>query len=206
MDRSIKPGDNFYDTPTAPGSRNRDPCGSQLLRGRLDPHGRHRSPGADLIQAAARVRLPPGPNAGDWGLYASFMDSTRIDKAGLRPVKALWIRLPPSATGRISRGARHHAPSRRRRLNATKLLTPTSARLWVAQDLDDPAHYSPFLLQGGLGMPDRSYYVDSSPTMATIRDKYQAHIAAMLSLAEIPDARPRPTRSWGSRRVLGRRT
>ncbi len=72
--------------------------------------------------------------------------------------------------------------------NATNFYTEHLLGLWVAQDLDDPAHYSPFLLQGGLGMPDRSYYLESSPAMATIRDKYKAHIAAMLNLAKIADA------------------
>jgi predicted metalloendopeptidase len=38
-------------------------------------------------------------------------------------------------------------------------------------------------LQGGLGMPDRDYYLDPSPRMAEIRNKYQAHIVAVLRLA-----------------------
>ncbi|HEX2689574.1 MAG TPA: M13 family metallopeptidase, partial [Kofleriaceae bacterium] len=66
--------------------------------------------------------------------------------------------------------------------------------LWVAQDLSDPTHYSPFLLQGGLGLPDRDYYLDPSPRMAEIRDKYRAHIAAMLALAGITDAGAKATR------------
>jgi putative endopeptidase len=38
-------------------------------------------------------------------------------------------------------------------------------------------------------MPDRSYYLDSAATMASIRAKYQAHVETMLSLAKIPGAR-----------------
>jgi putative endopeptidase len=42
----------------------------------------------------------------------------------------------------------------------------------------------PYLLQGGLGMPDRAYYLDpSSERMAGLRTKYQQHIAAMFKLA-----------------------
>ena len=59
--------------------------------------------------------------------------------------------------------------------------------LWVAQDLDDPTRYSPFLLQGGLELPDRDYYVSPAPRMTEIRGKYQAHIAKMLELAGIAD-------------------
>src|SRR5450756_3112514 len=54
--------------------------------------------------------------------------------------------------------------------------------LWVAQDLTDPSRYSPFLLQGGLGMPDRDYYVDPSPRMAEIRTRSREHIGAVLKL------------------------
>ena len=76
-------------------------------------------------------------------------------------------------------------------LNATNFYTANLFGLWVASDLDNPTKYAPFLLQGGLGMPDRSYYVDTSAGMAEIRTKYQAHIAALLQLAGIadPDAR-----------------
>ena len=71
--------------------------------------------------------------------------------------------------------------------NATNFYTENLFGLWVAQDLDDPTQYSPFLLQGGLGMPDRGYYVDTSAAMAAIRPKYQAHIAAMLGLAKVAE-------------------
>ena len=60
--------------------------------------------------------------------------------------------------------------------------------LWVAQDLDDPSRYAPFLLQGGLGMPDRDYYLDDSPATAAIRAKYTPHLAKVLALANIKDA------------------
>ena len=46
----------------------------------------------------------------------------------------------------------------------------------------------PYLLQGGLGMPDRAYYLTDSPKMAELRAKYQAHIAAMLKLAGYADS------------------
>ena len=65
-------------------------------------------------------------------------------------------------------------------LNNSHFDTDNLFGLWVAQDLSDPTRYSPFLLQGGLGMPDRDYYLDPSPRMADIRKKYQAHVAALL--------------------------
>ena len=56
-------------------------------------------------------------------------------------------------------------------LNNTRVYTDNLFGLWVAQDLDHPDRYVPFLLQGGLGMPDRSYYVDPSVAMVDIRTR-----------------------------------
>ena len=60
--------------------------------------------------------------------------------------------------------------------------------IWVAQDLNEPTRYSPFLLQGGLGLPDREYYLAESPRMADARTAYLAHITNVLTLAGIADA------------------
>src|SRR5208283_2222096 len=71
-------------------------------------------------------------------------------------------------------------------LNATNVVTDNLFGLWIAQDLDRPEHYVPLMLQGGLGMPDRSYYLDAAPELAEIRAKYGSHVASMLTLAGIP--------------------
>ena len=46
--------------------------------------------------------------------------------------------------------------------------------MWVNQGFEDSEHYVFHLLQGGLGMPDRDDYIDSSPKMAELRAQYQA--------------------------------
>ena len=117
------------------------------------------------------------------------MDTAAIDAAGLKPLQPALdsiaaIRDRKDLARVLGSGLRADVDA----LNTTNFYTENLFGLWVAQDLDDPTHYSPFLLQGGLGMPDRSYYVDSSASMATIRAKYPEHIAAMLRLANIPDA------------------
>jgi len=38
----------------------------------------------------------------------------------------------------------------------------------------------PYLLQGGLGMPDRDYYTSNDPHMVELRAPYKAHIAAIM--------------------------
>jgi putative endopeptidase len=191
MDRSVKPGDNFFEYANGtwlkqteiPADRS-SYGGSAILIELTDRRV------ADLIQEAAKGNAPAGSDLrkiGDY--YTSFMDTTAINAAGLTPLQPTLdsiaaIRDRKDLARVLGSGLRADVDA----INATNFYTENLFGLWVAQDLDDPTHYSPFLLQGGLGMPDRSYYVDSSASMATIRAKYQEHIAAMLRLANIPDA------------------
>jgi putative endopeptidase len=191
MDRSVKPGDNFFEYANGtwlkqteiPADRS-SYGGSAILIELTDRRV------ADLIQETAKANAPAGSDLrkiGDY--YTSFMDTTAINAAGLTPLQPALdsiaaIRDRKDLARVLGSGLRADVDA----INATNFYTENLFGLWVAQDLDDPTHYSPFLLQGGLGMPDRSYYVDSSASMATIRAKYQEHIAAMLRLANIPDA------------------
>ncbi|HEX2594116.1 MAG TPA: M13 family metallopeptidase, partial [Rhizomicrobium sp.] len=59
--------------------------------------------------------------------------------------------------------------------------------LWVAPDMNVPARNTAYLMQGGLGLPDREYYLADTDKMKTLRDAYRTHIAAMFALAGIAD-------------------
>jgi predicted metalloendopeptidase len=58
----------------------------------------------------------------------------------------------------------------------------------VNQSVTDSRHYVFHLLQGGLGVQDRDFYLDPSEKMAALRARYEAHISAILKLAAIADA------------------
>ena len=79
-------------------------------------------------------------------------------------------------------------------LNNTNFETLNLFGVFVSQGLADPENSYPYLLQGGLGMPDRDYYLSATPQMADLRTKYQAHIAAMFQLAGLADAPARAAR------------
>jgi putative endopeptidase len=68
-------------------------------------------------------------------------------------------------------------------LNNTNFHTNHLFGLWVAGGFNDPDHYAPYLLQGGVQLPDREYYLSDSEHMKEVRTKYQAHVSAMLKLA-----------------------
>jgi endothelin-converting enzyme/putative endopeptidase len=79
-------------------------------------------------------------------------------------------------------------------LNNTNFHTPNLFGFWLGPGLADSAHYTAYLLQGGLVLPDREYYVSDSPRMRDIRTKYQAHVAALLKLAGFSDSEARAAR------------
>jgi predicted metalloendopeptidase len=54
--------------------------------------------------------------------------------------------------------------------------------VWINQGFDDSEHNLPHIWQGGLGLPDREDYLDSSPKKAELRTQYLAHIKAVLRL------------------------
>src|SRR6185503_4147416 len=76
----------------------------------------------------------------------------------------------------------------------TNLHTDRLFGLFVAQDFNDPTRNTAYLLQGGLAMPDREYYLAVTAPMADIRAKYTAHVAALLELAAVADARAKAQR------------
>jgi predicted metalloendopeptidase len=187
MDKSVAPGDDFFAFAnrtwlnSTPIPADRSSWGADAVVAELTAKRT-----ADLIAEAAKSGAP-GSNArkvGDY--YAAFMDEAAIEGKGAAPLAPILQRI---AAIKDKKELSSYLGSTLRAdvdvLNNTKIDTDNFLGLWVAQDLSDPNRYAPFLLQGGLGMPDRDYYVDKSARMAGIRTKYQEHIAAVLTLAGI---------------------
>ena len=63
--------------------------------------------------------------------------------------------------------------------------------LSVEPGLHAERNYVAFLLQGGLGLPDRNHYVSSAPESQALRTRYQRYIARMLELAGFDNAAKR---------------
>ncbi|MFZ1907036.1 MAG: M13 family metallopeptidase [Steroidobacteraceae bacterium] len=204
VDRSVAPGDDFFRyangtwlrTTEIPADRSSWGSGAVLVELTTKRT-------ADLIRDAA-AHAAPGTDAhkiGDY--YAAFMDEARIESLGAKPLAPELARIDAirdrhelaQALGATLRADVDV-------LNSTNLHTENLFGLWVAQDLNDPSRYSPFLLQGGLVMPDRDYYLDPSAPMAAIRDKYQAHIARVLELAHLKDAQARAARIFALERRM----
>ena len=127
--------------------------------------------------------------------YAGFMDEAGIESRGLKPLAPALQRISAIADrAALSRVLGSSIRADVDILNATNLHTDNLFGVWIAADLNEPTRYIPFLVQGGLDMPDRDYYLTASASMATIRDQYKTHIEHVLSLAHIADAHAKATR------------
>ena len=185
MDRSVVPGDDFF--AWANGSwmkateipADRSSWGSS---GEMTERTAKRT--AELIAEAARSNAPAGSEARKVGdTYSTFLDEVAIEAKGLAPLKPALERIAAISDSReLARTLGATLRADVDVLNATDFYTGNVLGLWVAQDLDDPTRYTPFLLQGGLGLPDRDYYLDLSPRMAELRVRYREHVAAVLKL------------------------
>ena len=151
---------------------------------------------ADLLRDADKSGAQPGsPTRKIADYFATFMDEEAIEGAGVKPLQPIFqaiADLKDRATLSRALGATVRADVDV--LNSTSIHTRNILGLWVAQDLDDPTNYAPFLLQGGLGMPDRDYYLQDNARMRDIRDHYKEHIASVLRLSGFADPEARAAR------------
>src|SRR5436305_1599680 len=80
--------------------------------------------------------------------------------------------------------------------NATDFQTENLFGIFVTQGLSTPGQTIPYILQGGLGLPDAEYYLSSDKDMADIRAAYRPYIQQILTLAGVPDAAVRAQRIY----------
>ena len=150
MDRTVNPGDNFYDFANGTWSKTTAiPADKPIWGGFvvLDELSTQRT--RDVIEAAAHANAPAGSverKVGDF--YASFMDEAAIETKGIAPVKPVLDRI--AAIQNTTDLARAFGE-----LGQYGVGGPLG--VGVEPDLKDNTRYSAYLGQGGIGLPDRDY-------------------------------------------------
>ncbi|RLV48047.1 peptidase M13 [Nocardioides mangrovicus] len=130
-----------------------------------------------IIEAAAAGELEgsDGQKVGD--LYASFMDTERIERLGAEPIQELLASID-ALTG-VDQLAAFLGGFERRGSGGL-------FGSYVNTDDRNSDRYLLHLTQGGLGLPDESYYREEK--FAEIREKYVGYVARLLELAGRADA------------------
>jgi putative endopeptidase len=110
-------------------------------------------------------------------LYQAYMNEQRIERLGSAP---LYRDLEPLKRAE-SREQLAETMGASFKGFGSSLFT-----LDISYDDNEPTHYSVHLGQGGLGLPNRDYYLQ--PQFANLRRAYESYVAELLRLAEWPDA------------------
>ena len=190
MDASVRPGDDF----------NQYANGGWIKRTEIPPDREQVDASTSLtdlsdkrtvglIEEAAKATAPVDSSVRKIAaLYNSYMDEAAIEAKGLAPLRPHLESIAAIRNkGELARALGESLRADVDALNNTNFHTPNLFGLWVAPGFNDSEHYSAYLLQGGLQMPDREYYLADNDRMRDIRAKYQAHVSTMLKLAGFTD-------------------
>lgn len=105
--------------------------------------------------------------------YRAYLDEATVEARGLAPIQP-WLAYVRAAT-KDSYAALVAAAQR------AGIRTPFPN--YVGQDDREPDHYIIQLMQGGIGLPDRDYYLQDDARMQAIRGQYVQHLQRMLRFA-----------------------
>ncbi len=178
MDRSVAPGQSFYNFANGNWDRTTQIPADQANYGMFTVL-------ADLSEARTRGILEeaartPGSRMGDF--YASFMDEAAIEQAGIAPIQPVLNRIKGLSD-------RSQWAAALGRLAHSGIRGPIGGG--VGSDERHPDVMIVHLRQGGLGLPDRDYYLSQDAGLVQKRAAYRAYLAQLLTLAGEPNAEAR---------------
>lgn len=197
MDPSVKPGDNFFLYANGGWiARTQIPADRAGLSvfSTLDDISRKEV--AAIIEDEAKSNPPAGSDARKIAdVYNAYMDEAAIEALSTKPLQAhlaaiAAIRDKHELALALGKTLRADVDP----LNNTNFHTQNLFGLWTAPGFEDSAHYAVYLLQGGLTLPTRDYYLTDNPHMQQIRDAYAKYVAQMLQLAGFDNADARAQR------------
>ncbi|MDQ2869740.1 MAG: M13 family metallopeptidase [Acidobacteriota bacterium] len=205
MDRTVNPGDDFYAyanggwMKATPIPADRSTWG---LFGILAEEVNARTAG--LIRQAGESKPPPGSDAAKVGAYYdAYMDEKAIEAKGLGPIQPELEEIAAIADGKaLARVVGRQLRADVDALNNTRFHTDRVFGVWVSPDFSAPDRNVAYLMQGGLGMPDRDNYRNTGAKDVELQAQYKTHVAAVLKLARIPDAETRGGRVYELERKI----
>jgi putative endopeptidase len=135
----------------------------------------------EIVEEAASA--PAGSEERKFDIYASFMDADRAEMLGSQPINQTLA----EAQAVSSMPELLETLGRLERFGIGGLY-----RLFADTDPGNPERYLVFFEQGGISLPDESYYREDR--FSNVRDAFVGHVQRMFELAGLPDPGPAASR------------
>ncbi len=198
IDKSVKPGDDFnayangewLKTAEIPADRSSVGVGLDVFK---VAEGRN----AEIIKTAGSAKPKAGSDLqriADY--YAAYNDTAGMETRGLTPVKAELAKIAALKTkAQLSAAIGANMLADTDPFNNNNYASTNDLfGLFVSQDINRPTVNVPYLMQGGLGLADRDYYLSDKKEMADIRVAYKGYLAKLFGLAGMSDPAARADR------------
>jgi endothelin-converting enzyme/putative endopeptidase len=176
MDHDVRPQDDFYRFVNGTWLANTEiPADRPGWGAAYEIHERNEKRLRTILEDAAAARAPEGSDAqiiGDF--YASYMDTERVNELGITPLAEELAVIDAAAT---------HADIVRLFGRLARMNIQHPFKYGTNRDLGDTSRNLGYLWQGGLGLPDRDYYLEDEEKFTDIRTAYADYMETMLTLA-----------------------
>lgn len=180
MDTLVKPGDNFAMYVNGAWMKTAKIPADKASYGAFDMlYDQSQKDVKAIIEEAAKGNNAEGSDEqkiGDY--YASFMDRKGRDAKGIAPIQ-------PELKAIDAIASYDDLAAYFGKANRAGVDIPFSVS--VLADFKDPTKHTLITWQGGLGLPEREYYLSNDAKMTDIRQKYVAHIEKMFQLTNMPN-------------------
>ena len=197
MDKNVKPGDDFNAFVNGAWDKATEIPADKVSQGAFETvavevEKRNTALLADVLKSKAAAGSDERRIA---DYYNAYLNTDAIERAGLSPLTAPFAEIDKARDVRslstvLGSSVRADADP----LNATNYYTPNIFGIFVSQALHDPNRSIAYLLQGGLGMPDREYYLSGNASMAANRTAYKQYLTDVGTALGWPDAAARAQR------------
>ena len=188
MDTTVRPGDDFYRYANGAWDRRTQIPPEASSFGSFNIAAKQADANVmEIVHRAAAANAAQGTDERkEADFYRAYLDTVALKRRGIAPLQPLLdsINGIPSKEA-LARFLGAHLRADVDPINNGVVHTDNPFGLWVAQDFNHPGHNVATLMQGGIELPDRSYYLDPSPKMAATRASYRTHVARMLMLANL---------------------
>lgn len=182
MDTTVAPGNNFMEYVNGTWIKNtKIPADKSSYGAGAIVNDKAQEDVKAIIENAAKDKAAEGSDQQKIGdFYESYMNMKVRDSIGLAPMQAEFKKIDAIASNKDL--AAYFA-------YANKIGNYIPFSVGIIEDFKDPKKYMLYTWQGGLGLPEREYYLLQDAKSKETRAKYVLHIEKMLGLAGVPDGK-----------------